>query len=187
MPFFITLASGRDYHYADPTPDAFCAEDIAHHLSRENRWSNNIEPVSFSIAQHSLLVAQACERPDSRPYALLHDAVEMVIRDLPTPFKGFLFSLGADLVAYERRVMEQAVYPAFNLAPPSAEISRDVHRADQIALATEFRDIVQGKNENWQPKAPPLKTRVKYIPQPKVEEMFLEALRGTLRPFGKVA
>lgn len=187
MPFFKTLASGRDFYFANPTPDMICLRDIAHHLSRISRWGGNVEPVSYTVAQHCLLVAQACRLPQSRPYALLHDAVEMVIGDMVTPLKGFLLTMGADMVAYEHRVLNEAIYPAFALPKPSEAINADVHQADQVALATEYRDIVAGRSSDWRPKAPPLPNRISFMPQPKVEERFLIALEGALRPFGKVA
>jgi len=187
MTFFKTLASGRDFYFANPKPEMICLRDIVHHLSRENRWGNNIEFPSFSVAQHSLLVAQICRRPESRPYALLHDAVEMVTRDLATPWKGFLAELGADVVAYERRVLNEAIYPAFGLPKPTREINADVDEADQIALATEYRDVVAGRSKDWAPKARPLSTRIRFMTQPMVEEKFQLALEAALRPFGKVA
>lgn len=187
MTFFVTLSSGRDFHFAYPTPAMVCLDDIVHHLSRENRWYNNIEAVSYTVAQHSLLVAAACRLPQSEPYALLHDALEMVTRDLSTPFKGFLLTLGADLVGYERRVLRDAVYPAFGLPQPTSEINRDVDNADAIALATEFRDVVKGRSDTWRPAAKPLSRPVRFMTQPKVEELFRLKLQAALRPFGKVA
>lgn len=187
MPFFKTLASGRDFYFANPQPDMICLRDVAHHLSRLNRWGENIEWPSYSVAQHSLVVAQACRRPDSRPYALLHDAPEMITGDNITPWKGFLLTLGADMVAYERRIMNDAIYPAFGLKPPSSEIAADVHNADQIALATEYRDVVAGRSNDWAPKAKPLSGRIKFMAQAAVEEKFLLALEGALRPFGRIA
>lgn len=186
MSFFITLASGRDFHFAKPTPAMICLDDIVHHLSRESRWANNIEPISYTVAQHSLLVASACRLSQSLPYALLHDVSEMVTRDLATPFKGFLLSLGADLVAFERHLMRDAVYPAFGLPHPSSEIAQDVHNADAIALATEYRDIVKGRSTSWRPSAKPMTMPVKFMTQPKVEEIFKRKLQSALRPFGKV-
>jgi 5'-deoxynucleotidase YfbR-like HD superfamily hydrolase len=186
MPFFMTLASGRDFYFSRPAPEMVSLRDIAHHLSRLNRWRENIEWPSYSVAQHSMLVAQTCRLPQSRPYALLHDAPEMITGDNITPWKGFLLSLGTDLVAYEHRVLKEAIYPAFGLPPPTPEINADVHNADQAALATEFRDVVAGRG-SFQPKAKPLSTRIRFMTQPMVEERFRLALEGALRPFGKVA
>lgn len=186
MSFFVTLASGRDFHFANPTPAMICLDDVVHHLSRENRWYNNIEAVSFTVAQHSLLVASACRLPQSLPYALLHDTLEMVSRDLPTPFKGFLRELGADIIGWESRTMRAAVYPAFGLPLPSNSIAQDVDQADQIALATEYRDVVKGRSDTWRPTAKPLSFPIRFMTQPKIEEMFRLKLQSTLRPFGTV-
>lgn len=186
MSFFVTLASGRNFDFANPQPEMICLDDVVHHLSRENRWANNIEPVSFTVAQHSMVVASACRLPQSRPYALLHDVSEMVTRDLPTPLKRFLRALGADLEAFEQDLMRDAVYPAFGLPPPGPAIVGDLKCADAIALATEWRDIVKGRSGQWAPTAKPLTTRLRWIPQPMVEERFRQQLELHLRPFGKV-
>lgn len=186
-PFWINTASGRCFDFVSPRPDMICLDDIVHHLSREGRWSGNIEFTSFSVAQHTLIASTACRLLSSRPYVLLHDAPEAYIRDLATPWKQWLIDQGADVVGLERRILEQAIYPAFNLPPPSPAILADVHQADAIALATEYRDVVKGKSDNWAPTAQPLPGRIKFMPQPKVEETFRKALEGALRPFGALA
>lgn len=182
-----TMPSGLIFDFAAPSPDMIRLEDVVHVLARLNRWGGNIEPVSYSVAQHSLLVAQACRLPQSRPYALLHDAAEAYIGDLPTPFKLWLAHAGADIAGLERRILTQAVFPAFGLPSPSAAVYADVHEADQIALATEHRDVVRGRHRDWAPTARPLANREKFMPVPKVEELFRLALDGALRPFGRVA
>lgn len=184
--FFKTLASGRDFDFASPSPDMICLRDIVHHLSRENRWANNIEFPSYTVAQHALMVAQLCRLPQSRPYALLREAATMLTRDLPGPWKGFLSELGADVVAYERKVLNEAVYPAFGLPRPTREIAGDVDMADQIAFATEYRDVVAGRSNAWAPTVKPASTRIKFMTQPIVEEKYHLALEAALRPFGKV-
>lgn len=179
--FHKTMPSGLAFNFADPQPDMICLEDIVHVLARTNRWGGNIEPVSFSVAQHSLVVASACTLPEARAYALLHDAAEAYIGDLPTPFKLWIANAGADIVGLEMQILYAAIFPALGIEPPSAGIAQDVHNADQVAMATEHRDIVKGRNEIFRPKAPPLKTRIKFMPVPKVEEDFRRALDGALR------
>lgn len=186
-PFWINTASGRTFDFANPLPSMISLDDIVHHLSRESRWANNIEFASFTVAQHTLVAASACRLVSSRPYVLLHDAPEAYIRDLATPWKLWLIDQGADVVGLERRILHEAIYPAFNLPLPSQAILEDVHRADQIALATEYRDVVKGKSEHWAPTAPPLAGRIRFMAQPKVEEAFRKALQGALRPFGALA
>jgi 5'-deoxynucleotidase YfbR-like HD superfamily hydrolase len=182
----INLASGLSFDFSDPRPEAISVRDIAHHLSRLNRWAGNIEWVRFCVAQHSLIVCQACTIPSARPYALLHDAPEMIVGDNITPLKKHLLSLGVDMPAYEDQILRQAIYPAFGLPYPSAEIQADVHRADAIAMATELRDVVANKT-GIIPTQKPLSGRIKFMTQPMAEEKFLNALRDALRPYGKIA
>ncbi len=59
--------------------------------------------------------------------------------------------------------------------------------ADQVALATQYRDVVPGRSKEWSPRAKPLSTRIKFMTQPVMEEKFTLALGGALRPLGKVA
>ena len=181
------MPSGRDFNFADPQPDMICLDDIVHCLARTNRWGGNIEPMSYSVAQHSLVTASAVKRPASRVYALLHDAAEAYIGDLPTPFKLWVADAGADIIGLEMRILYGAIFPALGIEPPSPEIAADVHDADQAALATEFRDIVKGRNESWSPKAPPLKTRIKFQPVVMVEDAIRAALRGALQPYNDAA
>ena len=181
------MPSGLVLDFTNPQPEMICLRDIVHVLSRISRWGGNIEAVSYSVAQHSLVTANACRLPQSRPYALLHDAAEAYIGDLPTPLKLWIADAGADIVGLEMRILFRAIFPALGIAPPGPEISADVHEADQVALATEYRDVVAGRNEAWSPKAKPLPNRIKFMTQPAAEEKFQLALEAALRPFGKVA
>ncbi|ODU82757.1 hypothetical protein [Devosia sp. 63-57] len=184
-PFCKTMPSGRAFDFADPRPEMICLDDIVHVLSRINRWGGNIWPVSFSVAQHSLVVASACKRPEARVYALLHDAAEAYIGDLPTPFKLFMTEAGFNIVKLEMKILYTAIFPAFGLEPPEPSLTADVHDAGQIALATEYRDIVAGRHAGWAPTAPPLKTTIKFMATPKVEEQFRQALEGVLPAFAR--
>lgn len=184
-PFWKAMPSGVAFDFIDPRPEMVRLDDIVHGLSRTNRWGGNIEPITYTVAQHSLLTASACKLPQSRIYALLHDAAETYIGDIPTPLKLWIVDAGADIVALEKTILFQAVFPAFGLPKPSSDIYADVHNADQVALATEYRDVVKGRHPDFVPRADPLKTVVKFMPTPKVEEQFRLALEGALRPFGK--
>ncbi len=179
--FYKTMPSGLAFNFADPQPDMISLDDIVHVLARTNRWGGNLEPVSFSVAQHSMIVSSACILPDARPYALLHDAAEAYIGDLPTPFKLWIANAGVDIIGLEMQILYGAIFPALGIDPPGSAIAQDVHNADQIALATEDRDVVKGRHDVFRPKAPPLKTRIKFMPIPKVEEDFRAALDAGLR------
>ncbi len=70
----------------DPDPDTICIEDIAHHLSFINRFAGATnEP--YSVAQHSILLSSLFDDIEMAGQALMHDAAEYCITDIPNPIK----------------------------------------------------------------------------------------------------
>lgn len=175
-PFWVYTAAGLCFDYDNPRPEMIEPRALAWQLSGEGRWGNNTH-WHLSVAQHSLMVAAAIREPHWRIYGLLHDAAEAFTRDLPTPFKLWLVTHGADVAGLERRILADAILPRFDLPPMTAEIAAAVDIADARALATEYRDVVAGKGSEWQPTAEPLPGRsVVYWTRDKAEQRFLEAL-----------
>lgn len=94
---YMHVASGRKYYPFAPKAEDICIEDIAHHLATAARWNgatvhpDNPDLISYSVAEHSVLVADHVEfeqeRPDLALEALLHDAVETYLSDLIRPLK----------------------------------------------------------------------------------------------------
>src|SRR5690606_4110631 len=69
----------------DPTPEMICIEDIAHALAHQCRFAGHVKRF-YSVAQHSVM----CSRMVDRLYqmeALLHDASEAYLLDIPKPIK----------------------------------------------------------------------------------------------------
>lgn len=131
------MLSGRRLDLLSPSPDDIEIEDIAHGLARVARWNGQTTGAhAFSVAQHSLLVADIAEtlNPDfSTPFrcaALLHDAPEYVIGDLISPFKS---ALGLDYKAFEMRLLA-AIHVRFAIPPAlPVEVTQAIKEADRIA------------------------------------------------------
>lgn len=88
MDHWIALRSGKRFYYEHPEADSIDLDDIAHSLSLQCRFAGQVE-VHWSVAQHSLLVADMVP-PHLRLQALLHDATEAYVVDLPSPLKHLL-------------------------------------------------------------------------------------------------
>jgi 5'-deoxynucleotidase YfbR-like HD superfamily hydrolase len=131
------MLSGRRLDILNPSPLDVEIEDIAHGLARVARWNGQTRGgVIFSVAQHSVLVAEIFGRLDPaaparwRLHALLHDAPEYVIGDMISPFKS---ALGAVYAEVEER-LTRAVLQRFSLNPdPPAALTRLTKKADHIS------------------------------------------------------
>ena len=155
----ICTVGGRAFNPLDPDPSALDIEDMAHALSYTARFGGHCLNF-YSVAQHSLVVADllAEDGHDSelRLAALLHDASEAYLVDLPTPIKRHV----ADYRAIEDRL--QAVIERHFGVADVADANRDrIKRADRLALQWEQRDLMP---------------RVSWVPIPPMERPTLTAL-----------
>jgi hypothetical protein len=119
----------REHRNFDPT-GVPTLSDIAIGLSRQSRFGGQTVEL-YTVLAHSLVVAQLVElhggTPEEIRSALLHDAPEAVMADVPTTWK-----------TRERNVMEDELYAQIALhhdAP--VEIPEIVHEADLSALRAE--------------------------------------------------
>lgn len=88
-PNCIRTFTGKYFNIVDPTLDMICIEDIAHSLSMQCRFAGHL-PDFYSVAQHSLLCAAMCEAEENKLQALLHDASEAYLLDIPKPYKHLI-------------------------------------------------------------------------------------------------
>ena len=89
----ITTYTGKHFDPTHPAEELICIEDIAHALSLLCRGNGHVRTF-FSVGQHCILCAKEAE---ARGYsgrlilaALLHDASECYMSDVPRPFKKSL-------------------------------------------------------------------------------------------------
>jgi len=84
-PDCIRTRSGIYMNVFDPTPKMICIEDIAHALSNQCRFAGHL-PVFYSVAQHCVVMANKMHQ-SHKLAALLHDASEAYLLDIPSPIK----------------------------------------------------------------------------------------------------
>jgi uncharacterized protein len=93
---WIQTYSGHSFPLTCPSVEDFKLEDIAHHLSRINRFTGAIKGEHYSVAEHSCRVAiyaralaGANTEAGKAAFAqgLMHDAAESYLNDLSSPLK----------------------------------------------------------------------------------------------------
>lgn len=132
-------------------------EDISHALANLCRFGGHSRHF-YSVAQHCTIVSQIVPARLSLA-GLLHDADEAYVVDLPAPLK-VRFPEYRELCDKVQRVINRRF--GITLTDDDRRIIKD---ADNTALATEARDLLQGGPlGNWHEKyGMPLHTRV--LPQ----------------------
>ncbi len=122
--------TGRQFWPLDPRPDEVEILDIAHALANLCRYGGHCRRF-YSVAEHSVLLTRAVA-PEYRLLALLHDASEAYLVDLPRPVK---------LSMPEYKAIEQVVMVAicerFGLALPGLDANRALGRFDRRILLDE--------------------------------------------------
>lgn len=144
-PDCIRTFSGQYVNVFDPDPDTILIEDIAHALSQQCRFGGHL-PEFYSVAQHSVLCVVAVP-PEHALAALLHDAGEAYMLDIPSPIKNRL----PDYKKYEDNLM-QVIAKKFGFQYPLHE---EVKKTDKMLLEKEWRKLMIEINgmESWCAKA----------------------------------
>jgi len=172
--FWILTATTGRFDLANPRGEAFEPAALARQLSQISAWNGNTQFL-YSVAQRAVLVASTITDPGARIYGLLNSAPAIVLGDMQLGAKDYLIADGTDTMALERRTLA-AVWKQFGLRPPTAEIAGAVDIAHARVLATEYRDVVLGKDPLWTPPGQTLSRVIKFRKRIDVELEFLDAL-----------
>lgn len=179
-----THPHGLFFDYDFPRASDIEIRDIACSLSKIVRFAGHVEWF-WSVAAHSLLVARIVKDQGApnrlQLAALLHDAHEAYIGDVPTPLKRKMGAMYEDL----KDTVDDAIALRFGL---DASLFEDglVKAADAIALRSEAAALKRsgGYDERWSRAwAPGLEKPVpKYMPDDvsyplQTEQRFLAAFR----------
>lgn len=179
----LTMPDGALFWPLDPRPNEVRIEDVAHSLAHICRFGGRCSHF-YSVAQHSLLVAEIVEQthPDIALQALLHDAAEAYLGDIITPLKGdLLFELYAgDIVermafrSVEMR-LHTTILIGLGVALPSTDDDAVIAQADAMALATEARDLMG--DPEWARSTPARDARIFPLPPEAAKRAFLAAVQ----------
>lgn len=165
---WLLTASGIHFDLIDPQPDMVNVLDIAQGLANECRYTGQCRWF-YSVAQHATLASQIV-RDEYALEALLHDASEAYIKDIPRPLKQLL----PDYRQIEKRI-DAVIRHVFKLPE---RMSHEVHEADVILLATERRDLMIADPTEWEilRGITPLEKQIRAQPPRVSESQFIRRL-----------
>jgi hypothetical protein len=131
--------TGRQFWPLDPRPDEVDILDIAHALANQCRYAGHCRRF-YSVAEHCVLLARAVA-PEHRLCALLHDAAEAYLVDLPRPVKRHFVSY-----RFAEAAVMAAICLRFGLKP---EMPAAVHDADYRILRDELEQNMAAPPQRW--------------------------------------
>lgn len=156
--------TGRVFYPLAPRIQDVCIEDIAHSLAYQCRYAGHAR-FHYSVAQHSEILSYAVPAEDALA-ALLHDASEAYLVDVPRPIKPHLRGYAE---------IERKVHAAICIAlgapltiPPS------VLDADLRIIHDERAVLMAEPPMPWNVPGEPLGVKIECMPPAQAEQLFLK-------------
>ena len=137
----IRTNSGLYVNVFEPTSEMICVEDIAHALASMPRFGGHLNK-HYSVAQHSVKCCEWAITLADKKAALMHDASEAYMLDIPTPIKSKL----PDYKLHEAKLME-FIANKYQFQFP---LSETVHEIDREMLLHEWENLVVNENDEFE-------------------------------------
>jgi 5'-deoxynucleotidase YfbR-like HD superfamily hydrolase len=167
---WINTYLGKQFYPLNPRIEDIDIEDIAHALSRINRFTGHINKENYSVAEHSVLVSYFCNEED-RKHALLHDGSEFALADLSSPLKR-----SGKFENYKKfeKQLQSMIYKKFGL---NEEEPKSVRNADLLMLATEAVNLFDNINLNWNLPCAPAPITIKGLNPNAAKKLFMDRFK----------
>ncbi len=141
--------TGKRFYPTDPRPEDVDIADIAHALSLICRFNGHVSH-HYSVAQHSVHCAQLAVKmgfnPEMQFLALMHDAAEAYVCDLPRPLKYSMMGAYAPIEG----AVETAIHQRFEIQPFSCWQHTTIKKLDDTVLYCEARQLLS--KAEWVPE-----------------------------------
>ena len=146
----ILTSTGKWFDILTPNPSFIDLRDIASALSKLCRFGGHCKQF-YSVAEHSLLVAKMMRQRNRNSsilirWALLHDASEAYVVDIPRPAKRQL----SEYMKIEDKI-QRTIAERYGLPWP---MPHEVHEADSNILSLELRAYMLEQPEHMLPPLP---------------------------------
>jgi hypothetical protein len=175
---WISTYTGRPFWPCDPRIEDVDTDDIAHALSLQCRFAGHVDRF-YSVAEHCFRASMIVPYEDAL-WALLHDAPEAYLIDLPRPLK---YTPGlAEMYQECEAALMRVICRKYGL--PFGEPDT-VKRADVILLATEQRDLLP--RAQWSMDVTPLSETITPMEPAAAEWCFKSRLAWLTAEYGLVS
>lgn len=162
---WIQTYSGKAFVPMDPKARDVCLDDIAHALSMQCRYAGHCRRF-YSVAEHCVLMSREVS-VENQLWALMHDASEAYLVDVPRPLKPFL-------VGYkeiETKCMG-VIAKRFGL---KGDIPEEVKRADNAILRDECEQNMSTPPADWNLPPAGLGVTLQFWSPERAKAEFLDA------------
>jgi hypothetical protein len=160
---WLQTCSGIRFFPLDPRPEEIKINDIAGALSKMCRFGGHSKRF-YSVAEHCVLMSRAATTPFKRA-ALLHDASEAYLVDIPRPVKPML----ANYSLIEDKIMQTIAFK-FGFVWP---LQKEVKILDSAILADEQAQVMVPIDHAWDNMQEPLGISLEFWSPDKAEAEFL--------------
>jgi hypothetical protein len=152
-----------------PRTGDICIEDIAHALAMQCRYNGHCKRF-YSVGEHCLLVCSEVWKKtgdvEEALAALLHDASEAYICDIPRPFKPMI-------IGYKKfeSTIERVIADKFHLEYPWSPTIKEI---DDRILNDERKQLMCDTGNEWACNPEPLGITLLLYTPAMVERLFLK-------------
>lgn len=160
---YIRTFKNHCFFYDDIRKNKLDIKDIAHSLANQCRWSGHSKRF-YSVAQHSVLCAMNIH-PEFEFEALMHDASEAYLVDIPRPLKPFIPDYKQLQIDVENFISD------FYLLP--YPMSYEVKEMDERMLVTEWIQLFDKTNIELGVRAEPIPITITPWSPERAEAEFL--------------
>lgn len=164
---WIQTFTGKAFWPLDPRPEDVDIRDIAHALSMQCRYGGHAKHF-YSVAEHCVTLSNLVP-PEHAFAALMHDAAEAYIVDLPRPIKD-------EVVGYREldNALTAMILGVFGLP---GELPDVVKEYDARILNDERAALMATEPMPWKPCGEPLGARIFGFSPMTAEDRFLRRFR----------
>ena len=171
MENFISTATIPKFNFINPKPEDIHISDIANALALTCRFGGHCSTF-YSVAEHSIVLAGVLEDEKASDLtvlaALLHDAEEAYLPDIPRPIKNLMpEAMG---IYYTIQNAIEVKYGLGNEA--NLTMWNEIHDIDRKLCITEAKALGIW-NDQWEDFGDLPKVKFYWLQPPEVEEMFL--------------